>query len=458
LTQAPDDDEGLFKSIFESPSIDRLLTDLTPYQFEDFIGYVFRRAGFIVEDTATQFGPGLDLKLYTTPTPVKRLYAGVSIKQFQPPLRVTAPDIMRLKGAVASLGGVPGYLVTTSVLNEPATVQANREPRVWTLENGCLLRYITYVHGTRSTPSKEASQSIALSEPPLPPIPPEIMGAANNIPRRPTQTTRILTVANHKGGVGKTTTALNFAFGLAGMGHQVLLVDMDTQANLTRALPNPQAQNGMPGHLGEYFGGQRRLPELIRPSHFRNVWLIPASNAMSQEDRGIASGPEPELRFIRDVHASDLVPPPVLATEPFDWIILDTGPSMGFFTRSALAASNFVLMPIAPGAFADLGLYHLRQTVATMQALSGVPIAFVGALITQWKDDRLNNELLVSVKTEMGAAGIRILNTRIPLDRNRIERAHIETGLGKKKNLFNKNSPSASAYINVIEEVLPYVN
>jgi hypothetical protein len=62
------------------------------------------------------------------------------------------------------------------------------------------------------------------------------------------------------------------------------------------------------------------------------------------------------------------------------------------------------------------------------------------------------------VMAEMGAAGVRILRTRIPLDRNHIERAHIETGLGKKKNLFSHSSPSASAYISAIEEILPYVN
>jgi hypothetical protein len=93
-----------------------------------------------------------------------------------------------------------------------------------------------------------------------------------------------------------------------------------------------------------------------------------------------------------------------------------------------------------------------------MQALSGVPIDLVGTLITQWKDDKLNNELLASVLAEMGAAGVRVLRTRIPLDRSHIERAHIETGVGKKKNLLNQTSPAANAYINAIEEMMPYVN
>lgn len=335
--------------------------------------------------------------------------------------------------------------------------QAQREPRIFPLDGDHLLRYITYVQGTRSTPKRALEEDMASPGPLLTPISPEILETADAIKRRTKEETRILTVANHKGGVGKTTTAVNLAFGLAGKGHCVLLVDMDTQANLTKALPNPQAQNGVPGHLGEYFAGRRRLADLVRPTEFKRVWLIPADEDMSQEDRGIASGPEGELRFVRDLHAPDMIPPPVLEARPFDWIILDTGPSMGFFTRPALAASHYVLMPIAPGAFADLGLHQLRRTVATMQALSTVPITLIGSCVTQWKDTKLNDQLLASAVRELDAAGLALLKTRIPLDASHIEKAHLETGAGKKTNLFSHNSHAADAYIKLVEEILKYV-
>jgi len=76
-----------FTRLFDAPTIEGMLT-LTPYELEDFVGYVFERAGYVVEDTATQFGQGLDLKLYTLPTPIKRLHAGVSVKQYQPSNKV----------------------------------------------------------------------------------------------------------------------------------------------------------------------------------------------------------------------------------------------------------------------------------------------------------------------------------------------------------------------------------
>jgi chromosome partitioning protein len=453
----PQDLTATFRDIYEHPSIQRMLDELDPYQFEDFIGYVFTRAGFIVEDTATRFGQGLDLKIYTMPTAVKRFHAGVSVKQYRPPARVVVNDVANLRGSLAPLGGVPGYIVTTSTLNDHAVTQAQREPRIFSLDAEHLMRYITYVHGTRSTPKRANEENMASPGPLMTPISPEILESADAIKRRTKTETTIFTVANHKGGVGKTTTAVNLAFGLAGKGHCVLLVDMDTQANLTKALPNPQAKNGVPGHLGEYFAGRRPLADLVRPTEFKGVWLIPADEEMSQEDRGIASGPEIELRFVRDLHAPDMIPPPVLEARPFDWIILDTGPSMGFFTRPALAASQYVLMPIAPGAFADLGLYQLRRTVATMQALSNSPITLIGSCVTQWKDTRLNEQLLANAVSELDAAGLALLKARIPLDASHIEKAHLETGAGRRTNLFSHNSHAAEAYIKLVEEVLKYV-
>ena len=69
---------ALFRDIFEHPSLERMLKELDAYQFEDFVGYVFEQAGYLVEDVAGQRGPGLDLKLYIGPPEMQRLHAGVS--------------------------------------------------------------------------------------------------------------------------------------------------------------------------------------------------------------------------------------------------------------------------------------------------------------------------------------------------------------------------------------------
>ena len=120
----------------------------------------------------------------------------------------------------------------------------------------------------------------------------------------------------------------------------MLLVDLDAQANLTRALP-PMGTSAARLHIGDYFTHKHALADLIRPTQFKHVWLIPSDKALTHSDMGISHGPGAELRFVRDLHAPDIAPPQALDTRHFDWIIIDTGPHMGLFTRSALAASRY---------------------------------------------------------------------------------------------------------------------
>ena len=269
----------------------------------------------------------------------------------------------------------------------------------------------------------------------------------------------MLTLANHKGGVGKTTTALNVAFGLASQdyGHQVLLVDMDPQANLSRELAATpsHAPNGSPFHLGDYFAHRRTLPQLVRDTQFPGVWLIPSAHDLVLADRGITAGPGAELRFMRDLHDSNVTVPNVRNGRPFDWIIIDTSPSMGFFTRLALAASHYVLMPLSPGVFADTGDILLRETIQTMAALVGADIQMLGCVVTQWKEDALNRQFLTEIERN-----IPVIGNKVRVDRN-VERAHIEVGQGRGKNLFNRArnmSQAAQDYLTVIDEVVNRVN
>lgn len=446
-----------FARLFADPELtaQKLYDELTETQFEHFVKYVFQQAGYVVEYTGNQRGPGLDLKVSNGSGAAQKLHAGVQVKHYRLPPdvhKVSVPEVVNLRGGLPDTPDVTGYFVTTSIFNDQALDEAKRERRIWPIDGSHLIRYITYIRGLRSP--VHADEEVSPIGSPAAPIPPEALFVADQLARRPMSTTRVLTVANHKGGVGKTTTALNLAFGLAHNGFQVLLVDLDAQANLTQALPHPQAQSAVPGHVGEYFAGRRRLSELVQPSQFRHVWLIPSDHALNHADKGIAAGPEAELQLARDLHAPTLTPPPVLDAQPFDWIIIDTGPSMGFFTRSALAASHRVIMPIALGAFSVKGLNFLLETVDTMGALIGSPVSILGCLVTQWKDDALHRTLLANVTAAMNANGLSMIEPRIPFDSTNIERAHLETGAGKKKSLFDRRCASARAYSDVVEEVL----
>jgi chromosome partitioning protein len=320
---------------------------------------------------------------------------------------------------------VTGYFVTTNTFNESALAEASRGRRIWPIDGEHLVRYITYIRGTRAELSCDTENDPRLRRIPPAPVPPDVFLAADNIDFRSTHNTKVLALANHKGGVGKTTSALNIALGLAAQDQQVLLVDMDPQANLTSELP-PQAPGATPAFIDDYFTGKRQLASLIRQTQFPRVWPLPSVNALTRSDEGIAAGPATELRFARDLHAPDIVPPQNLDARPFDWIIIDTGPSIGHLTRSALAASHGVLVPVAPEMFADLGAHILKETVGTVQALVGKPIDILGFLITKWRENALNNSLVTSFTNEVVPKGWTILKARIPLDEANITRAHNE--------------------------------
>lgn len=454
------DNQALFAQLFADETLtpQRIYAAMDDIPFEFFVKYVFEQAGYSVEHTGTQYGPGLDLKVSRGPLESRTLHAGAQVKHFQPGMaKVTAPQITSLRGGLPHISGVVGYFVTTSTFNDPALAEANKVPRIWPVDGDHLVRYIAYVRGTRAKLAKDTENDARLRRNPLAPIPPEVLLAADEIAYRPAKTTRVLALANHKGGVGKTTSALNIAFGLAVQDQQVLLVDMDPQTNLTRSLPSP-APDAVPAHIGEYFTGKRRLGSLVRQTQFPRVWLIPSSPTLTHSDEGIAAGPGIEMRFARDLHAFDIVPPANLDARPFDWIIIDTGPSMGLFTRSAFAASHNVLMPLAPGAFADMGLELLIDTVHTMTALTGHPIEILGCLVTQWQENPTNRQLLAVAAQALNDVHVPMFATKIPWDKPHIEKAHLETGRGRKKNLFTQKCPSAKAYLAFVEEVLGHVN
>jgi chromosome partitioning protein len=453
----PDRKEPDFADLFAQPTIDRMLTELTDSEFEHFVEYVFQRAGYTVEYTATQHRSGLDLKVYDGLPSARTLHAGMQVKQYST-TKVTAPEVVSLRGGLPAASRVTGYFVTTGTFNRQALDEAKNERRIWPIDGDHFLRYIAYIRGSRSKPGASGSKNaVPVGAPPLP-ISPEPLFAADSISWRLAAETKVLAVANHKGGVGKTTTALNLAFGLAGLGKQALLIDLDPQTNSTQAVPSPDAQHAAAVHVGEYFAGHKPLPQLVRRTHFGRLWLIPADPDLRHEDKGTATGPEAELRFVRDLHSSTLIPPPVLATHPFDWIIIDTGPQMGFLTRAALAASHYVLMALEPGAFADMGLELLLPTVEAIRALTGKQTKILGCVVTQWKDSAVNRDLLAKAKARLANEHIDIIEPKIPDDPNHIEKAHLETIAGGTRNLFNRVSPSSRAYTEVIEEVLSRVN
>jgi chromosome partitioning protein len=185
----------------------------------------------------------------------------------------------------------------------------------------------------------------------------------------------ILAIANQKGGVGKTTTAINLGAGLGALERRVLLVDCDPQANATRGLGAKTSAN-----LYHVLTGEAILEEAILPTGFPNLDLVP-----SQRDLvGV------EVEFVGETGWEKKLKG-VLAgvAGRYDTILLDCPPSLGHLTVAALTAADGVLVPLQCEYFALEGISELLATVKRIQASLNPRLAIAGILLTMY-DDRTN--------------------------------------------------------------------
>jgi chromosome partitioning protein len=186
----------------------------------------------------------------------------------------------------------------------------------------------------------------------------------------------ILAIANQKGGVGKTTTAINLGAGLGALERRVLLVDCDPQANATRGLG---AEATAP-NLYHALTGEAALAETIRPSGFPNLDLVPAQRdlvGIEVEFVGEA-GWEKRLKGLLAEVAGR-----------YDTVLLDCPPSLGHLTVAALTAADGILVPLQCEYFALEGISELLATVRRIQGGLNPRLAIAGILLTMY-DDRTN--------------------------------------------------------------------
>jgi chromosome partitioning protein len=191
---------------------------------------------------------------------------------------------------------------------------------------------------------------------------------------------RIIAVTNQKGGVGKTTTALNVATGIALIGRRVLLVDIDPQGNLTSGV-GLKGQRGPAGSAYEAVTIDGVSPErFVVPTRVENLSLIPADRNLTGAEIEMVSLPDRERRLQR-------VLDPLRAQ--FDFIIIDCPPSLGLLTLNALVAADAVLIPLHCEYFALEGLADLVSTLRRVRGALNPSLDIDGVLLTMY-DERTN--------------------------------------------------------------------
>ncbi len=248
---------------------------------------------------------------------------------------------------------------------------------------------------------------------------------------------RTIAISNQKGGVGKTTTAINISSCLAVNGNRVLLIDMDPQANASSGLgfyPAEQIQT-----IYDCLAGDVDLADVVQKTRIHNFSLVPANQELS--------GAEVELvnEFAREQRLKECIEP---IKEEFDFIVIDTPPTLGLITVNALTAADSVLIPMQSEYYALEGLSQLLKTTSLIQKRLNPGLQREGILLTMY--DRRNN-LCQQVEEEIRKHfGDEVFTTVIPRNVKLSE----APSHGMPIILYDFGSRGNQAYMDVANEIL----
>jgi chromosome partitioning protein len=247
--------------------------------------------------------------------------------------------------------------------------------------------------------------------------------------------TRIIAVANHKGGAAKTTTAVNLAAGLVGRGRQVLLLDFDPQGNASSWLGADSGKS-----LFSVLADDRTIESQIAPSTVEGLAVIPASQKLAGAERILAGELASETVLSRRLADANL--------SAWDFVIFDTPPALNLLTINALTAADEVLVPVEAHVLALSGVAQIMSTIGQVKARLNPKLKLTGFLICRF-DSRTRHSAEVK---EMLASkyGDQMLKTVI---RENIRLAEAPS-FGAPIGVYAPNSPGAADYNALVSEII----
>jgi len=244
--------------------------------------------------------------------------------------------------------------------------------------------------------------------------------------------TTTITIANHKGGVGKTTSAASIGCGLALKGMRVLLIDLDAQQNLSYSLTHTEDPDKS---VYDALVKDEPLP-IVKISE--NLDLVPASLDLARAEIDMAT------KIAREGILKNLIQP---IADNYDFIIIDCPPSLGIVTTNALVASDELYIPLTAEALPMKGLSMLDDVVREVRKRVNPNLTLGGVFFTRYNNRKLNREVIKTIAVKYGD---KVFNTRI---RENIALAEAPLS-GKSIFEYDPKSNGAADYFSLVDEII----